>query len=66
VPRETDHQSLVKIAKKPLAKVPARLQSMFLQLKKYNINLTYKIGKDLIIANTLSSAYVNEIEHNQY
>ncbi|XP_024890884.1 uncharacterized protein K02A2.6-like [Temnothorax curvispinosus] len=59
---ETDHQPLVSIFKKPLNKCPARLQRMRLQLQKYDIDLRYRPGKELILADALSRAYVKE--HN--
>lgn len=57
---ETDHQPLINIFKRPLSKCPARLQRMLLQLQKYDINLKYKPGKELIIADTLSRAYIDD------
>ncbi|XP_063903271.1 uncharacterized protein K02A2.6-like [Zophobas morio] len=53
---ETDHQPLISIFKKPLNKCPARLQRMLLQLQKYEINLVYKPGKYLLLADALSRA----------
>lgn len=47
---ETDHQPLVSIFKKALKKCPARLQRMLLQVQKYDIELKYKPGKQLVIA----------------
>ena len=51
---ETDHKPSVFIVKKP---VPKRLQWMLLCLQKYDIELQYKRGKEMYIANTLSRAY---------
>ena len=59
---ETDHQPLVSIFRKPLNSAPARLQRMLLQLQRYDLTLIYKKGKDLIIADTLSRAYLPESE----
>uniref|UniRef100_A0A669EUY2 Gypsy retrotransposon integrase-like protein 1 n=1 Tax=Oreochromis niloticus TaxID=8128 RepID=A0A669EUY2_ORENI len=53
---ETDHQPLVTILKKPIHAAPARLQRMLLRLQKYNITLTYKCGKQMYLADTLSRA----------
>lgn len=61
---ETDHQPLVTIVKKPLHDCPARLQRMLLSLQRYNFTLTYKPGKQLIIADTLSRAFINKEFHN--
>ncbi|XP_063917307.1 uncharacterized protein K02A2.6-like [Zophobas morio] len=53
---ETDHKPLIALMKKPLNATPARLQRILLALQKYEFTLTYKRGKDLIIADTLSRA----------
>jgi hypothetical protein len=57
---ETDHQPLISIMKKNLNMAPTRLQKMMLQLQRYNLNVTYKRGKELYIADSLSRAYVND------
>ena len=59
---ETDHQPLITILRKPLNSAPTRLQKMMLQLQRYNINIVYKRGKELYIADTLSRAYLPETE----
>lgn len=53
---ETDHQPLVTIHNKPFHTIPARLQRMMLRLQKFNLTLTYKKGKHLYLADTLSRA----------
>ena len=53
---ETDHKPLISIFKKNLNDCPIRLQRMLLSLQKYDINIVYKPGKHLIIADTLSRA----------
>lgn len=53
---ETDHQPLVTILNKPLQSAPARLQRMILKLHKFDLTLTYKKGKQLYLADTLSRA----------
>lgn len=65
---ETDHQPLITIIRKPIFSAPARLQRMMLQLQKYNIDLVYKKGKHMYLADTLSRAprastlqHVNEL-----
>jgi hypothetical protein len=57
---ETDHKPLLPIFKKPLNECPARLQRMRLSLQKYDINLIFKPGKELIIADNLSRATLPE------
>jgi hypothetical protein len=45
------------ISKKPLHKAPARLQRMFLQLQKYDLNIIHIPGKQIPVADTLSRKY---------
>ena len=54
---ETDHKPLVSIVKKPIHAAPKRLQRMLLRLQKYDIELQYKRGKEMQIADALSRAY---------
>ena len=56
---EPDHKPLESIIKKPLSAAPPRLQRMLLQLQRYTFTLIYKPGKDMILADTLSHAYIN-------
>ncbi|XP_075724095.1 uncharacterized protein LOC142766130 [Rhipicephalus microplus] len=51
---ETDHRPLVPIFSKPLHQCPLRLQRMRLTLQRYAINLLYKPGKELFLADALS------------
>ena len=48
--------------KKPLNGAPKRLQRMLLQLQKYSLDVTYKKGKHMHVANTLSCAYLSDEE----
>ena len=50
----SDHKPLESIFKKPLYKVPPRLQRMRLRLQKYDIKIKYVPGKFQYIADTLS------------
>ena len=50
----TDHKPLVAISSKPLSKAPKRLRSMLLKCQDYNINLTYKQGTSIPVADMLS------------
>ena len=54
---ETDHKPLVSITKKPIHSAPKRLQRMLLRLQKYDLELQYKKGKEMYIADALSRAY---------
>ena len=58
---ETDHQPLVSIVLKPLNSAPSRLQRMLLKLQKFNLKLTYKNGKSMYLADTISRAYLPEV-----
>lgn len=61
---ETDHKPLLGVVTKPLHKCPARLQRILIQLQKYQFNLKYKRGKDLVIADTLSRSYLGNVGDN--
>ena len=55
---ESDHKRLVTIHKKPLQSAPKRLQRMLMRLQKYSIDIQYRPGKELYLADTLSRAYL--------
>ena len=55
---ETDHKPLITIVKKALTSAPKRLQRMLLRILTYDFNLIYKPGTQVIIADTLSRAYL--------
>ena len=59
---ETDHKPLESILKKPLHQAPMRLQRMILQIQKYPLVVSYRPGKELLIADTLSRAYLPDNE----
>ena len=50
----SDHKPLEMIHKKPLSAAPPRLQRLLLRLQKYNFNITYKPGKEMTLADSLS------------
>ena len=54
----TDHKSLVSIYKKPLASAPKRLQRLLLRLQQYDVDLRYKPGSEMYLADTLSRAFL--------
>ena len=58
---KTDHQPLVSIVRKALNSAPSRLQRMLLKLQKFNLTVTYKNGKSMYLADTLSRAYLPEV-----
>lgn len=60
---ETDNFSSTSIFKKTPNKCPARLQRMLMQIQKFDVDLVYKSGKEVPIADALSRAFSKE---NQY
>ncbi|KAM7281463.1 uncharacterized protein ISCGN_006127 [Ixodes scapularis] len=54
----TDHKPLQAIMKKQLDQVPRRLQVMILQTQRYNIDLQYRPGKELLLGDTMSRAFL--------
>ena len=63
---ETDHKPLEPIFTKPLAATPQRLQRMLLRLQKYNLQVRYKKGKEMLLADTLSRAYLPEMNATEF
>lgn len=59
---ETDHKPIEAIYKKPLYMAPKRLQRMLLKLQKYDLDIVFKPGKELFIADTLSRAFLKNNE----
>ena len=58
---ESDHQPLEMIMRKNLNAAPKRLQRMLLQLQKYSLNVHYKKGSQMYLADTLSRAYISQV-----
>ena len=61
----TDHKPLIPIFKKPIQKAPKRLQRMLFRLQKYELDIIHIPGKDMLIADCLSRAYLKRGKHNQ-
>ena len=61
---ESDHQPLEMIMRKPLHDAPKRLQRMLLQLQKYTLNVQYKKGSLMYLADTLSRAPVAGVSNS--
>ena len=57
---ESDHKPLETILKKPLCQAPLRLQKMIMTIQKYSINVIYRPGKELVLADTLSRAFLQD------
>ena len=54
----SDHKPLETICKKPLATAPKRLQRLLLRLQQYDVEIRYKPGPEMYLADTLSHAYL--------
>ena len=54
---ETDHKPLESIFRKSLLSAPKRLQRMLLRLQKFDLQVFYKKGTEMYLADTLSRAY---------
>lgn len=55
---QSDHKPLENIHRKPLLSAPKRLQRMLLRLQKYDINAIYVPCRKMLLADTLSRAYI--------
>lgn len=53
---ETDHKPLESIFKKSVLSAPCRLQRMLLRLQRFNLNVNYKPGPQMYLADHLSRA----------
>jgi len=58
---QSDHKPLQSIFTKPWTAAPKRLQGMLLRLQKFNLNISYKRGVEIFLADTLSRAPLPEI-----
>ena len=56
---ESDHKPLQSIFKKSLLAAPSRLQRMLLRLQRYNLDVQYKPGSQMYVADHLSRAYLS-------
>ena len=56
----TDHKPLVSIASKPLVSAPKRLQRLMLSLQHYDVEIRYKPGKEMFVADPHSRAYISD------
>ena len=54
---ETDHKPLESIFRKSLLSAPKRLQRMLLRLQKFDLQVSYKKGTEMYLADALSRAY---------
>ena len=61
---KTDHKPLVSIVKS-LTSAPPRLQRMLLRLQRYEFKMKYKRGKEMVITDMLSRAYLTDEDSSQ-
>ena len=57
---ESDHKPLQSIFKKSLLSAPCRLQRMMLRLQRYNLEVIYKPGSQMYVADHLSRASLKD------
>ena len=55
----TDHKPLVSISSNPLASAPKRLQRLLLRLQQFDAEISYRPGREMYLADTLSRAYLS-------
>ena len=61
----TDHKPLVSITRKPITTAPKRLQRLLLRLVQYDVEILYKPGKEMYLADTLSRAFLPKTDRSQ-
>ena len=61
----TDHKPLVSIYKKPLVSAPKRLQRLLIRLQQYDVDLRYKPGSEMYLADTLSRAFTKTTDRSR-
>ena len=57
---ESNHKPLEVIFKKPLCQAPLQPQKMILTILRYSISVVYRPGKELVLADTLSRAFLQD------
>ncbi|MDD9361443.1 MAG: ribonuclease H family protein, partial [Anaplasma sp.] len=62
---ETDHRPLIAISQKAIGDMPPRLQRFFLRLLKYDFQLQFIPGKQLVLADMLSRTPVSSPHTNE-
>ena len=61
----SDHNPLHAITQKPLDRAPKRLQSMLIRALAYDIEVKYLERKKMLLADTLSRAYINNTQSGE-
>lgn len=59
---ETDHKPLIPIFKKPMNKIPPRVQRMRISLHNFDFELKYVPGKKLFVADHLSRSHLKSTD----
>ena len=62
---ETDHKPLQSIFRKSILSAPCRLQCMLLRLQRFNLDVNYKPGTQMFIADHLSRASLKATDNTQ-
>ena len=55
-----DHKPIEALMKKTMHRAPGRLQSMFLNIHGYDVNIVFRKGKEMYISDMLSGAYLHD------
>ena len=55
----TDDKPLVSISSNPLVSAPKRLQRLLLRLQQFDAEISYRPGREMYLADTLSRAYLS-------
>ena len=59
-----DHRPLKSIFGRSMVKCPLRIQKFFFQLQKYDFELKYAPGKTMLVSDTFSRSYLNNIKRD--
>ena len=57
---DSDHKPLERIFQKELNDISLRMQRMRLKLQRYDLKVNYRPGRELLLADALSRAYIEE------
>ena len=63
---ESDHKPLEAICNKPLNSAPDRIKNILLSLQKFDFEVVYQPGKEVIIADCLSRAPINSEDDDRH
>ena len=57
---DSDHKPLERIFQKELNDISLRMKRMRLKLQRYDLQVNYRSGRELLLADALSRAYIEE------